>query len=68
VSEPQPREIKMSEFQKGDKVKFSFEYSVQMFYGTVRMVRVNNCLVEVIDNFTGKSERVIVAKNILNFD
>lgn len=56
------------EFKRGDKVKFSYEYSVQMFYGTIRMVREKNCLVEVIDGFTGKSEKVMVNKNILNFD
>lgn len=56
------------EFQKGDKVKFSYDYSVQVNYGVIRMVREKNCLVEVIDNFTGQTERVVVAKNILNFD
>jgi len=56
------------DFQKGDKVKFIYDYSVQVNYGVIRMVRENNCLVEVTDNFTGKTDRVVVAKNILNFD
>ena len=58
----------MIEFQKGDAVKWGYNFSVIMNYGTVLMVRDKSCLIKVVNDVTGEIEKVVVAKNILNFD
>jgi len=60
--------VKVIEFQRGDEVKWGYDFSVIMHYGTVLMVRDKSCLIKVVNGITGEIEKVVIAKNILNFN
>ena len=55
----------MSNFRKGENVRFGFDFSDQTFHGTIILVKSDSCLINVEDKVSGKSERVNISHNFL---